>query len=358
LRFDTLFFFAELPIEQEADYLRSQGELVAGRWLAPSAALREFEEGKLLLPAPVLRVLEAMVPGISGAAERAQAASLRDEQAQRLWPVAGGLAISPLKTPTLPPATRTNCYVVGAGELIVIDPATPDSAERDAICGALDERISQGQTIEEIWLTHHHGDHVGAAEYLAERYQVPICAHALTAELLTGICRVDRHLADGERRVLAGSPERELECIFTPGHAPGHLCFLERRTGAMVVGDMLASVGTILIDPSEGDMIAYLDSLRRIRERNARFLLPAHGFALSDPAAAIDHYLEHRMMRENKILDALGPEPESLEALVIRVYDDTPVLLHGLAQRSLLSHLIKLERESRARKVAAGWSIR
>jgi glyoxylase-like metal-dependent hydrolase (beta-lactamase superfamily II)/8-oxo-dGTP pyrophosphatase MutT (NUDIX family) len=358
LRFDTRFFLTELPSDQAPDYLLSDGELVAGRWLGPGDALREFEDGGLLLPAPVLRVLEALVPGIEGAPERAHSASLRAEKAQRLWPVAGGLAISPLKTPTLPPATRTNCFVVGAGELVVIDPATPDSGERDAICRALDERISQGQRIEEIWLTHHHGDHVGAAEYLADRYQVPICAHALTAELLTGVCRVDRQLVDGERRVLAGSPERELECIFTPGHAPGHLCFLERRTGAMVVGDMLASVGTILIDPSEGDMAAYLDSLRLIRERNARFLLPAHGFALSDPEAAIDHYLEHRMMRENKVLDALSAEPESLEILVERVYDDTPVQLHGLAQRSLLAHLIKLERESRARKVASGWSIR
>lgn len=358
LRFDTQFFFVELPPQQNADYRLSGGELVAGRWLRPAHALREFDEGALLLPAPILRVLESLVAGIEGAAERAHQASLNAENAPRLWPVAGGVAISPLKTPTLPPATRTNCLVVGAGELVVIDPATPDAEERKALCGALDERISMGQTIAEVWLTHHHADHVGAAEFLSDRYQVPICAHALTAELLAGICRVDRHLVDGERRVLAGSPERELECIFTPGHAPGHLCFYERHTGAMLVGDMLASVGTILIDPSEGDMIAYLDSLRRIRLRNARFLLPAHGFAMSDPEAAIDHYLSHRLMRENKVLEALHTEPESLETLVTKVYDDTPALLHGLAQRSLLSHLLKLEREGRAGKVGLAWRIR
>ncbi len=357
LRFDTRFFFAELPEGQEADFLRSEGELVDGRWLGAARALQEFEEGRMLLPAPILRVLESLRAGIEGAAARAHQASVHAQTAPKLWPVAGGIAVSPLKTPTLPPATRTNCLVVGTGELVIVDPATPHDEERQFLVRALDQRLAKGQRISEIWLTHHHGDHVGAAEYLAERYSVPICAHARTAELLEGVCRVDRTLEDGESRKLDGPLARELLCIFTPGHAPGHLCFYEKHTGGMLVGDMLASVGTILIDPKEGDMIEYMDSLRRIRARDASFLLPAHGFAISDPAAAIDHYLAHRSMRENRVLDALGDEPDSLAALVAKVYSDTPEALHGLAQRSLWSHLLKLEKEKRAANVGSKWRI-
>jgi glyoxylase-like metal-dependent hydrolase (beta-lactamase superfamily II)/8-oxo-dGTP pyrophosphatase MutT (NUDIX family) len=358
LRFDTEFFLAELPAEQEPDYLLSEGELVDGKWIGAAHALQQFEEGRLLLPAPALRVLEALAQGMAGAAERAHQASVAAKGAPPLWPVAGAIAISPLLTPTLPPATRTNCLVVGSGELVLVDPATPHPSEREGIARALDQRVAEGQKILEIWLTHHHGDHIGAAEFLSDRYQAPICAHAITAELLAGICRVDRVLADGETRVLAGPIQRELECIFTPGHAPGHLCFYEKHTRAMLVGDMLASVGTILIDPSEGNMGEYLDSLRRIRAKDASFLLPAHGFAISDPAAAIDHYLDHRMMRESRVVKALGSEPASLATLVKEVYDDTPLALHGLAQRSLWSHLLKLEHEGRAENVDSEWRIR
>ncbi len=357
LRFDTRFYLAELPEGQEADYSRSDGELVRGRWMQPSQALEEFQAGLLLLPAPILRVLESLVSGVDGAAERAHQASLDATSAPKLWPVAGGIAISPLRTPTLPPATRTNCLVVGTGELIVVDPATPYDGERESLVHALDLRLEQGQQITEIWLTHHHGDHVGAAEFLADRYSVPICSHAHTARLLRGICHVDRELVDGESRVLAGPLARELACVFTPGHAPGHLCFYEKHTRGMLVGDMLASVGTILIDPSEGDMGQYLDSLRRIRALGANFLLPAHGFAISDPEAAIDHYLAHRLMREDRVVQALGDEPESLESLVAKVYDDTPEFLHGLAQRSLWSHLLKLEEEQRAANIDSKWRI-
>lgn len=358
LRFDTRFYLAELPEGQTADFASSDGELVDGQWVRPTDALQQFESGSLLLPAPILRVLESLALGITGAHERAQAASEESKSAPRLWPVAGGLAISPLKTPTLPPATRTNCLVVGSGELVIVDPATPHEGEREAIVRALDLRISEGQKITEIWLTHHHGDHIGAAEFLADRYQVPIFAHERTAELLAGKCRVDRPLKDGERRRLEGPLIRELECVFTPGHASGHLCFHELRTGGMLVGDMLASVGTILIDPSEGNMSDYLASLRRMRARKPSFLLPAHGFAISHPQAAIDHYLDHRLMRENRVLEALGTDPRSLDSLVAVVYQDTPVILHPLAKRSLWSHLLKLEEDGRAENIDSEWRIR
>jgi glyoxylase-like metal-dependent hydrolase (beta-lactamase superfamily II) len=328
----------------------SEGELVRGEWHQPSAILNHFAQGDILLTEPILAIVGAMAGGSD--IDRALQQSMAKK---RLWDVAGGIAVSPLRTETLPPATHTNCYVVGSEELVVVDPASPYPDEQEALSEALDERVAQGQKIVAVWLTHHHGDHVGAAEFVSERYQAPICAHPLSAAKLEGICRVDEQLQEGQRLRLRGPLERELECVFTPGHAPGHLCFLERETGAMMVGDMLASVGTILIDPSEGDMREYLQSLRRIRERRPRQLLPAHGIAMAHPDQSIDHYLDHRLMRESKVLEALTNEAQSLAELVIQVYSDTPPVLHALAQRSLLAHLLKLEVEGRAGKDATGW---
>jgi glyoxylase-like metal-dependent hydrolase (beta-lactamase superfamily II) len=247
---------------------------------------------------------------------------------------------------------------VGTGELILIDPASPDDDEREALWEALEELRERGQRVVEIWLTHHHGDHVGAAAHFAERLQVPVAAHRLTAERLGSSVPVSRFLEDGERRYLSGATPRELEAVHTPGHAPGHLCFFEHQTRAMVAGDMVAAVGTILIDPSEGDMAQYLDSLEKMRRYEPRFMVPAHGFVLAEPAAVLDRYRDHRLMREGKVLAALGPEPRDLSELVRQVYDDTPAFLHGLAERSLLAHLLKLEGEGRCGKIEQGWLAR
>ncbi len=353
LRYNTAYFLVQLPEGQEPDVACSQGELIDSLWASPSEALERFEEGSLLMTSPVLRMLDALLPGLEGALERAEQAARDEDAAPRLWPLAGGIAVSPLRTPTLPPATRTNCYVVGTDELIVIDPATPHDDERMVLCDAIDSRLAEGATFTEIWLTHHHGDHVGAAAFLSERYGVPIAAHRKTAELLEGTCHVAKHLIDGERRTLRGRLPRVLECVFTPGHAPGHLCFFEHHTKTLIAGDMVASTGTILIDPSEGDMTAYLASLERMRSFDASLLLPAHGFAVSDPDALLRHYIEHRLGREAKVLAALTSTPQTASQLVGKAYADTPTFLHGLAKRSLISHLVKLEVDGLAGKVGS-----
>lgn len=355
LRFDTSYYLVEIPNGQTADVSCSEGELIGGCWWQPAEALASFEAGTLLIPAPVIRALRALESGTEGAQERFIAAAEAETNSERLWPLVGGIAISPLRTPTLPPATHTNCVVVGNQELILIDPASPVEEERLALLDALRAAEAQGKKVVEIWLTHHHADHTGAAEFFSDHFSVPICAHALTAERLGTRCRVDRHLAHGHKRILAGSPERQLECIHTPGHAPGHLCFLEHHTQSVIAGDMVAATGSILIDPSEGDMQQYLDSLESLRALKPRILIPAHGFVLTEPEVTLREYREHRLMREDRVIAALGPKAQSLGKLVEQVYFDTPSVLHPLAERSLLAHLIKLQNDGRASEVQSGW---
>ena len=285
----------------------------------------------------------------------AQCASWDRYVAPVSWEIVAGIRVCALRTPTLPPATHTNCYIVGSAELIVIDPGSPYADQHDVVVAAIESLVAHGARMAEVWLTHHHGDHVGGAQRLAEQYGVAIAAHEHTAHLLAGRVDVTRFISDGDCQVLSGDTPRTLRALHTPGHAPGHLCFIETATGAAIVGDMLASVGTILIDPSDGDMAQYIASLHRLNQQEARFLLPAHGDAITAPSARIERYVHHRQWREQRVWAALGNSPRCAAELVKLAYADVSPAIYSLAQRSMLSHLYKLAAEGRAEQGPDGW---
>ena len=216
--------------------------------------------------------------------------------------VAPGLTRLALRTPTLPPATTTNTLVVVGRDVVVIEPATPFADEQARLDRTLDELEAAGHRLVAILLTHHHPDHIGYAQGLRAARGAPIMAHAATAARVA--FAIDRHLDDGDR-IDAGDGV-VLRAVFTPGHAPGHLVYLEERSGVAHVGDMIAGEGTILIDPYDGgDMAQYLESLRRLDSLGAVALVPAHGPVLRDPTAAVAQYLRHRLGREARVLAAL-----------------------------------------------------
>jgi ribonuclease/clavin/mitogillin len=261
--------------------------------------------------------------------------------------IAAGVRLLALRTPTLPPATATNTLVVGHRRLAVIEPATPYADEQAALDELLDALVGAGAEVAAILLTHHHQDHTGFATALRERTGAPIHAHALTAARLD--FPVDVLLADGQEVALDDG--FSLVAMHTPGHAPGHLVFCERRTGLAYAGDLVAGTGTILIDPEDdGDMIAYLASLERVAAAQPVALVPAHGPVLDDPQACLRRYRAHRLMREERVLAAIPAAWRAVSAVLADAYSDTPTALWPLAARSLEAHLRKLEVEGRVRR--------
>ena len=259
--------------------------------------------------------------------------------------VAPGIRVLALRTPTLPPAAHTNVYLVGpaSGPVAVVDPGSP-YPEQQALLNAVLAELPIGLVL----LTHHHGDHIGGAQALAARWNVPIAAHAATARRLEGILEVTQLIEHGD--TIHG-----MTAVHTPGHAEGHLCF--ELGAATIAGDMVAGIGTILIDPSEGDMAVYLASLELLLARPAAMLLPAHGPPIADGPAKLRDYLAHRRMREARVLASLTEQPVDVAALLPSAYGDTPQMMWPLAERSLLAHLDKLGREGRARDHGSGrWS--
>ncbi len=284
--------------------------------------------------------------------------------------IAGGVTAVAARTPTLPPATHTNSYALGEREVLLVEPATPFDDERRDWLAWVRAMASQGRVPQALVLTHHHPDHIGGATFLAQELSLPIWAHPLTASRI-GDIKVDRLLQDGETLVVDGPTPQRWQCLLTPGHAPGHLCFHEPTLAVAVVGDMVASVGTIVIDPIDGDMHSYLAQLQRLIDLDLQQALPAHGGPILQPNQLFEHYIAHRLGREQQVMAALqqltatAPDNDAndgssegsgadLDALVAVAYATTPKLLWPLAKLSLEAHLIKLESDGRARRLAGG----
>lgn len=360
----TCFVHASLPPGEEASIL--PGELVDGGFHRPADLLAEWTRGDRLIVPPALFLLGLLdrSPTLAAGLDLATA-RCAELEAGRLHEVRNtpGILMAPLATPTLPPATTTNCFVVGHERLVVIDPATPEASEQQRLFDELDRRLADGVRLDAVLVTHHHRDHVGAVEATSRRYDVPVRAHPETLARLPGRPRLGAPLDDGARVDLGtapdGSPDWHLVAHHTPGHDRGHLVFTESRYGAAIVGDLVSTVSTIVIEPPEGHLATYLASLRRMLGVPMTMLYPAHGPPARDGHAVLRHYLEHRAAREQRLVDALSTDaPRAVEALVPVVYDDTAPELHGLAARSLQAGLDKLAEEGRAEQVDGGWVAR
>jgi len=270
--------------------------------------------------------------------------------------IAPGVELFPALTPTLPPATHTNSYAVGDADVLLVEPATPfEDEQREWLLWAR-SFASQGRRVVGVLLTHHHADHVGGAALFSTELGLPLLAHRETAARLPKL-DISKHLGDGDTITLAGPSPMKLRVLHTPGHAPGHLCLLDEDAGTVIVGDMVASVGTILIEPDGGDMQVYLDQLERLARLSAHVALPAHGEPIDDPTALFRRYITHRLAREAKVVAALLASPSrqgDLDTLLPLAYADTPVFLFPLARMSLEAHLIKLVREGKVLQTGAG----
>ena len=193
---------------------------------------------------------------------------------------------------------------------------------------------------------------------MREVLEAPLLAHEETARRVE--VTVDDTLDDGD--VVSLGSARGVAAHLTPGHAPGHLIFVDSGSSVTYAGDMVAGEGTILIEPADGgDMGAYLRSLTRMRDvlcPAGTVLVPSHGPTLPDAAAACDGLIAHRLRREGKVIDALASGALDMDALLARVYDDTPRALWPLARRSLEAHLGKLLAEDRVARAGARVSLR
>jgi glyoxylase-like metal-dependent hydrolase (beta-lactamase superfamily II)/ADP-ribose pyrophosphatase YjhB (NUDIX family) len=339
-RFDTYYFLAKCPAGEQARVATDEHDL--GEWIRPADAVAKWMEGQILMATPVLYALRCLAVGLDGIESRMTAIPSARGQGIAAIEMRPGITMVPLRTPTLPPATHTNCYIIGGDEVVVIDPASPYEEEQAVL-----DRVLEGRNIREIWLTHLHRDHVSGANHLKQKRDVKIAAHPITARDLEGFVDVDRTFEEGEQLEFVGKPGWSLRILHTPGHARGHVCIFEATNGSLITGDLMAGFGTVVIDPPEGHMATYFDSLRRMHALPVTALFPAHGPVIANAKAKIQEYLDHRIDRERKILDAWSAGLREPAAIVKYVYTDVAPAMYGLAERSVVAHLEKLREEKR-----------
>lgn len=231
----------------------------------------------------------------------------------------------------------TNTYLLGArgsGQVVVVDPGPDLATHRRAVDAAL---AARGARVVAVVLTHHHRDHAGAAGW-AEDWGAP--SYAADPARIAGA----RPLADGDVVERAGVA---LEVLLTPGHTADHLCLRVRATGAVLTGDHVLGRGSTVVAEPDGDMAAYLSSLRRLGRSAPAVLYPGHGPVVRDPAAVVQAYLRHREERERQVLAAVRAGDATVAAIVAQLYADVDPALHPAAAQSVRAHLAKLGAEGR-----------
>jgi len=254
--------------------------------------------------------------------------------------------------PSIMTGPGTNTIVLGGGVegATVIDPAIDNVSYRDAI---LREGAERGD-IRRIFITHGHPDHIGGIAALCKRLTHLVHVFAFSRQ---GTPDVDEELADG---LICPAGDDTLRVIHTPGHRFDHLCFYLEKARILFAGDMISGITTNVIAPPEGDMLDYLNSLKRLQELDIAEIVPGHGPIIHDPQAKIAEYIAHREQREQQVMEALEelPRGAAIPAIVKFVYTDVDPKLHAIAAWSVEAHLIKLEREGLAERLGdEGWAL-
>ncbi|MEP7302329.1 MAG: MBL fold metallo-hydrolase [Caldimonas sp.] len=392
-RYDTRFFIAAAPVSQVA--LFDGTEMVEQLWIGPAEALARSKTLKLLTPTH--KTLELISTFADVAALKAWAAQPRsvpltmprvavgsqgprpvmpDEPAYaelgRIDPAGHGNESYDIVTDrpvrlsgrvirvtagngSMMTGPGTNTYLVGGGggnEWAAIDPGPALDAHVEAILAAAPGPITR------IFATHTHHDHSPATVALKARTGAVV--HGLAArhrEWQDGTFAPDVTLHGGERIELV--PGTTLAAIHTPGHASNHLCYLLEEEKLLFTGDHVMQMSTVVINPPDGDMRAYVESLRSLLGLDLDWLAPGHGFLMPEPRQAMEKIIAHRLGREAKVLAALRTlAPATTSALLERVYADVPARLHPMAMRSLTAHLLKLRDDGVAAEHEGEWALR
>lgn len=342
IRFDARFFVAPMPDGQAV--FPHPTEVVEWIWVTPTEALERAQRKELPVPIPTLAMLQGLAEMPAYAQVLGERARAREVEATELSPLVT-VVLAP--NPGLMTGAGTNTYVVGRGEVAIIDPGVPDPVFVERVAR---EAGNRGRP-KIILLTHTHIDHIGGVAPLAEEMGLPVAGFGgpgPEAPFMT------ERLQDGDEIPLG---EASLRALHTPGHASNHLCYHLGAEGALFAGDLVAGFGTVVIAPPDGNMRDYLGSLERLSDLGIGRIYPGHGPVVEDGPAKLREYVAHRLEREAQVIDALRAGVAEIPAMVRRIYAEVPEALHPMAERSVLAHLEMLEAEGRVGRRGEAWQI-
>ena len=334
-------YFYRIDLTEKLEFELDLNEARAGEWLDPSSLLRDYNFGKRLVIYPIKKVIESFNEDF-GFQHFLGFDRDRNESIPMIEPMRNFIQIMPLSN-TLPPAERTNAFVLGDEVKLIVDPSPKDIEEYRLVL----EKI-KNYKIEKVFITHHHGDHHQYASDLASYLNVPIMLSEDTYQRCLKVYG-ENYFGDNtiefakEGDVVGTWLKRKIIVLEVPGHDRGHLALASEKLEWCIVGDLFQGIGTVVVGGEEGDMLAYFKSLEKVIELSPKSVTPSHGITLGG-THIIEKTLEHRKQRERDIkrlhLDGL-----SMDDILDKLYFEIPKRLRPYAMANIKSHLKKLRKE-------------
>jgi endoribonuclease LACTB2 len=341
-RFATHFF--KITLNQLPTFQVDENEAAQYGWKTPSELLALYQRAELIAVPPIIHLLQTLSSNINTIEIKNLDFSYdANTQVPMIESIYGVKQLMPLSE-TLPPANRTNCFLIGDDHSFVLDPSPRDFDELQKLYNTIGNIKLAG-----VFLTHHHSDHHQYAPELAQHYGCPLYLSQDTFDRLVKIHGqqyfLDRpiHICR-EGDVLTHSVASPVRVYAIPGHDEGHLGLAPDSMNWFIVGDLFQGVGTVVVGGAEGDMSKYFNSLKKVIQLKPKAVIPSHGIALGG-VNILQKTLEHRIAREEQVLE-LANQGLSAQEMLQKIYFDIPSYLHKYALKNIEAHLNKLKKDN------------
>lgn len=336
-------YYLKITLSHEIEFNIDTNEALYGVWKTPIEFLNEFHAGKILAVPPTITMLKVLAENLTHDKPLPMAIPKGLEASVPMFEsIYGVRQFMPLSN-TFPPANRTNAFIIGDVDhkKILVDPSPKDEAELAVFLKSVD-----CVGFDSIFLTHHHPDHFQFSREIALRYKVGIELSQYTYEKIgeeyfEGISITIRKEGD----IITKSLGVDVQVFEVPGHDEGQLALAPKNLSWFLVGDLVQTVGTVVIGAPEGNMKKYFNSLERVIELNPQNIIPSHGIILGG-THKLAETLKHRRAREEQIVELIIQKKSEEEILHI-IYKEIPPKLMPYAKKTLEAHLLKLKDEKR-----------
>ena len=342
VRYTNRFYHIHLgEYAPEPEHPPGRSEFTEFKWWDPEDILEQWRQGTARMAPPQVTFMRDIVDRCRegrGILEILSDLAGKPPMGAHKIEFAPGVECLPIPTATLPPATHTNCFIIGQGdELLLVDPAIQDGEGQAIIVERLNELESKGKRIKSILYTHRHTDHIGDRARIKEIVDVEVLGTSETLAAIGG----GTVIREGD--IIDLGDNLPWTVIETPGHCPGMVSLISKS--GLLSADNVTMVGTILVPSADGDMHQYMNGLERLHALNPNLLFPSHGPVCAAPMRVLSRTLKHRKERHSKVLNAVNMGLDRLADIAMSAYKNVPDAPESLVLDQTLSHLRGLVKE-------------
>tara|TARA_R110000868_G_scaffold38661_1_gene135012 strand:+ start:13729 stop:15000 length:1272 start_codon:yes stop_codon:yes gene_type:complete len=340
-RFETHFYRYEL--DREAVFTVDVGEVEVGEWVDANELLNRYQRAELMAVPPTISLIKALAGGLATTELELDLVYDPETEVPLIESIAGVRQLLPLSN-TFPPANRTNSFILGDEEKILVDPSPKDEKELARYL-----KVAEAVGFDKIFLTHHHPDHHEFAPEIARVRGLPILMSADSHQRILvkwgpdyfRDCRI-QYVHEGD--VVCRSQGVDVIAFNVPGHDEGQIALAPKTFNWILVSDLIQTIGTVTVGGPEGDMAKYFASLEKVIARNPKFVIPSHGIAVGG-TYKLQKTLDHRRHREAQIAKLLKSN-KSLDEIVAIVYEGLEQSLVVYARYTVEAHIAKIRNEN------------